>query len=177
VFQRSGTYQVSFANKGISAPADLRGKKVGNWGFGNEFELFAGLSEAGLKPAGDVTLVQQQFDMQALLNGDIDAAQAMSYNEYAQVLEAKNPATGQALPAVRLHRSSTGTTSAPRCCRTPSGRTPTSCPTRPTRTDHVKFIAGLARGLGVLPRQPRVVPRHRRQGRARSWAPATSCGR
>ena len=33
--------------------------------------------------------------MQALLNGDIDAAQAMSYNEYAQVLEAKNPATGQ----------------------------------------------------------------------------------
>src|SRR3954452_19070971 len=95
VFQRSGTYQVSFANKGISAPADLRGKKVGNWGFGNEFELFAGLSGAGLKPAGDVTLVQQQFDMQALLSGDIDAAQAMSYNEYAQVLEAKNPATGQ----------------------------------------------------------------------------------
>ena len=39
--------------------------------------------------------MQQQFDMQALLKGDIDAAQAMSYNEYAQVLEAKNPATGQ----------------------------------------------------------------------------------
>jgi NitT/TauT family transport system substrate-binding protein len=95
VFQRSGTYQVSFANKGIGSPADLRGKKVGNWGFGNEFELFAGLSGAGLKPAGDVTLVQQQFDMQALLSGDIDAAQAMSYNEYAQVLEATNPATGQ----------------------------------------------------------------------------------
>src|SRR3954471_24014614 len=95
VFQRSGTYQVSFANKGISAPADLRGKKVGNWGFGNEFELFAGLSGAGIKPASDVTLVQQQFDMQALLSGDIDAAQAMSYNEYAQVLEATNPATGQ----------------------------------------------------------------------------------
>jgi len=94
VFQRSGTYQVSFANKGISAPADLRGKKVGNWGFGNEFELFAGMTQAGIAP-GDVTLVQQQFDMQALLNGEIDAAQAMSYNEYAQVLEATNPATGQ----------------------------------------------------------------------------------
>src|SRR3954447_14272439 len=95
VFQRSGTYQVSFANKGITGPADLRGKKVGNWGFGNEFELFAGLSGAGIKPASDVTLVQQQFDMQALLSGDIDAAQAMAYNDYAQVLEAKNPATGQ----------------------------------------------------------------------------------
>jgi NitT/TauT family transport system substrate-binding protein len=95
IFQRSGTYQVSFADKGITTPADLRGKKVGNWGFGNEFELFAGMTQAGLTPATDVTLVQQQFDMQALLSGEIDAAQAMSYNEYAQVLEATNPATGQ----------------------------------------------------------------------------------
>ena len=94
IFQRSGTYQVSFADKGITAPEDLRAKKVGNWGFGNEFELFAGMTRAGIAP-GDVTLVQQQFDMQALLNGEIDAAQAMSYNEYAQVLEATNPATGQ----------------------------------------------------------------------------------
>jgi NitT/TauT family transport system substrate-binding protein len=94
VFQRSGTYQVSFADAGITAPADLAGKRVGNWGFGNEFELFAGMTAAGLTPASDVTLVQQQFDMQALLSGEIDAAQAMSYNEYAQVLEAVNPATG-----------------------------------------------------------------------------------
>jgi NitT/TauT family transport system substrate-binding protein len=95
IFQRSGTYQVSFADRGIGTPADLRGKRVGNWGFGNEFELFAGMTEAGITPATDVTLVQQQFDMQALLSGEIDAAQAMSYNEYAQVLEATNPATGQ----------------------------------------------------------------------------------
>jgi NitT/TauT family transport system substrate-binding protein len=33
--------------------------------------------------------------MQALLSGDIDAAQAMTYNEYAQVLEAVNPETGE----------------------------------------------------------------------------------
>jgi NitT/TauT family transport system substrate-binding protein len=52
------------------------------------------MTQAGVAPR-DVTLVQQQFDMQALLNGEIDAAQAMSYNEYAQVLEATNPATGQ----------------------------------------------------------------------------------
>jgi NitT/TauT family transport system substrate-binding protein len=94
-FARSGTYQVAFAGKGITSARDLKGKKVGNWGFGNEFELFAGLTKAGLDPGKDVTLVQQQFDMQALLRGDIDAAQAMSYNEYAQVLEATNPATGK----------------------------------------------------------------------------------
>ena len=95
VYQRSGTLQVSWADSGIKTPADLKGKKVGNWGFGNEYELFAGLTQAGLKPGKDVELVQQQFDMQALLNREIDAAQAMTYNEYAQVLEAVNPDTGE----------------------------------------------------------------------------------
>jgi NitT/TauT family transport system substrate-binding protein len=95
IFQRSGTLQVAFADAGIDGPDDLAGKNVGNWGFGNEFELFAGLTEAGLTPGQDVQLVQQQFDMQALLAGDIDAAQAMTYNEYAQVLEAENPETGE----------------------------------------------------------------------------------
>jgi NitT/TauT family transport system substrate-binding protein len=95
IYQRSGTRQVSFKDKNITKAADLKGKKVGNWGFGNEFELFAGMTKAGLDPGKDVTLVQQQFDMQALLKGDIDAAQAMDYNEYAQVLEATNPKTGK----------------------------------------------------------------------------------
>ena len=44
IFQRSGTLQVSWADSNIKAPADLKGKKVGNWGFGNEFELFAGMT-------------------------------------------------------------------------------------------------------------------------------------
>lgn len=95
IFQRSGTLQVSFKDANITKGVDLKGKKVGNWGFGNEFELFAGMTKGGLDPAKDVTLVQQQFDMQALLKKEIDAAQAMVYNEYAQVLEAKNPATGK----------------------------------------------------------------------------------
>jgi NitT/TauT family transport system substrate-binding protein len=95
VFQRSGTLQVAFKDANITTAADLDGKKVGNWGFGNEFELFAGMTKAGLDPSKDVELVQQQFDMQALLKRDIDAAQAMTYNEYAQVLEAKNPDTGE----------------------------------------------------------------------------------
>jgi len=95
IYQRSGTLQVSFKDKNITNAAALKGKKVGNWGFGNEFELFAGMTKAGIDPGKDVTLVQQQFDMQALLKREIDAAQAMSYNEYAQLLEAKNPATGK----------------------------------------------------------------------------------
>jgi NitT/TauT family transport system substrate-binding protein len=96
VFQRSPTLQVSFKDQNITKPEDLKGKKVGAWGFGNEAELYAGLRKAGLDPANpnDVTIVQQQFDMVAFGAREIDAAQAMIYNEYAQVLETKNPATG-----------------------------------------------------------------------------------
>jgi len=94
IFQRSGTLQVSFKDKNITSPADFAGKKIGNWGYGNEFEIFAALTQAGIDPATGVELVQQQFDMAALLAGDIDAAEAMTYNEYAQVLEAVNPETG-----------------------------------------------------------------------------------
>jgi NitT/TauT family transport system substrate-binding protein len=95
IFERSATLQVSWADSGIKTAADLKGKKVGNWGFGNEFELFAGMTKGGLDPAKDVTLVQQSFDMQALLKREIDASQAMIYNEYAQLLETKNPETGE----------------------------------------------------------------------------------
>ena len=95
VFQRSATLQVSFADSGISTVADLEGRTVGNWGFGNEFELLAGLRRNGLDPNSDVQLVQQNFDMLALISGEIDAAQAMIYNEYAQVLETVNPDTGE----------------------------------------------------------------------------------
>ncbi|MGH9269845.1 MAG: ABC transporter substrate-binding protein, partial [Ilumatobacteraceae bacterium] len=93
VFQRSGTLQVSFEDTGITSVEDFAGNTIGNWGFGNEYEIFAALTEAGLDPATDVELVQQQFDMAGLLAGDIDAAEAMIYNEYAQVLEAENPDT------------------------------------------------------------------------------------
>ena len=95
VFQRSATLQVAFADSGISTVADLQGRTVGNWGFGNEFELLAGLRKNGLDPDSDVQLVQQNFDMLALISGEIDAAQAMIYNEYAQVLETVNPDTGE----------------------------------------------------------------------------------
>ena len=92
VFQRSGTLMVSWADTGIATPADWEGKIIGNWGFGNEFELTAAIAKFGVN-VGE--LASQNFDMEALLNRDIDAAEAMIYNEYAQVLEAINPATGE----------------------------------------------------------------------------------
>jgi NitT/TauT family transport system substrate-binding protein len=95
VFQRSGTLEVSWADSGIEDIEDLAGRRVGTWGFGNEFELTAALTQAGIDLDSGVEIVQQPFDMSLLLNREIDAAQAMTYNEYAQVLESENPDTGE----------------------------------------------------------------------------------
>jgi len=94
-FGRSGTYQISFADSEIASPEDLPGTTVGNWGVGNEYELLAAMAQAGVDPATDVTWATQAFDMVAFVNGDLDSAQAMVYNEYAQVLETINPDTGE----------------------------------------------------------------------------------
>ena len=93
IFERSATLQVSFKDQDITSAADLAGKTIGSWGYGNEWELYAGLNKAGV--TDEVTVVSQSFDMNALLSGDIDAAQAMTYNEYAQLLETVDPETGE----------------------------------------------------------------------------------
>jgi NitT/TauT family transport system substrate-binding protein len=94
IFQRSGTLSVSWKDSNITGPADFAGKKVGVWDFGNEFEVTAGAKKAGLEQGTDYEKVIQPFDMTLLLSKQIDVAEAMIYNEYAQVLEAKNPETG-----------------------------------------------------------------------------------
>ena len=95
IYQRSGTRSVSWKDNGITSPANFKGKKVGVWDFGNEFEVTAGANKAGLEAGKGYEKVIQPFDMSLLLNKQIDVAEAMIYNEYAQVLEATNPATGK----------------------------------------------------------------------------------
>jgi NitT/TauT family transport system substrate-binding protein len=95
VYARSGTTEVTFKSSGINTFKKMRGKKFGVWIFGNEFEQRAALVKYGMDPDKDVQLVKQNFDMLAFLSGELDAASAMTYNELAQVLEVKNPATGK----------------------------------------------------------------------------------
>jgi NitT/TauT family transport system substrate-binding protein len=95
VFTRSGMTEITWKDSGLDQITDLRGKKVGVWLGGNEHKLFAALNKNGIDPQQDTEIVAQPFDMNLFLNRDIDAAAAMTYNELAQVLEQKNPDTGQ----------------------------------------------------------------------------------
>jgi NitT/TauT family transport system substrate-binding protein len=97
VFARSGMTQITWKDTGINSIAKMKDKKVANWLGGNEFELFAALTRAGMDPEHNkgVTIVKQPFDMNLFMNRQVDSASAMTYNELAQVLETKNPKTGK----------------------------------------------------------------------------------
>jgi ABC-type nitrate/sulfonate/bicarbonate transport systems, periplasmic components len=97
VFARSGMTELTWKDSGINTIPKMKGKKVGVWCCGNQPELFAALTKNGINPAkkSQVTIVNQPFDMNLFLQKKIDAAAAMTYNELAQVLETKNPATGK----------------------------------------------------------------------------------
>jgi len=89
VFARSGMTQLTWKSSGIDTIAKMKGKKVANWLGGNQYELFAALTKAGMDPEKNqgVTIVQQPFDMNLFLKHQVDSASAMTYNELAQVLE------------------------------------------------------------------------------------------
>ena len=95
VFARSGMTEVTWEDTGLDSIASLEGKKVGVWLGGNEHKLFAALTKNGLDPQDDVDIVAQPFNMDLLLNREVDAAAAMTYNELAQILETENPETGE----------------------------------------------------------------------------------
>jgi NitT/TauT family transport system substrate-binding protein len=88
VYSYAGMRQLSWKDANIATPADLKGKKVAVWFGGNEYDLLATLAKYNLNKDTDVTLVQQPFDMNLLLNKEVDSAAAMTYNELYQVLSA-----------------------------------------------------------------------------------------
>ena len=104
-----------------------------------------------LDPEEDVQLVQQNFDMLALIDGEIDAAQAMIYNEYAQVLETVNPETGELFQPEDLNIidwNDVGTAMLQDALWADAGRLEDDPEYRETA---VKFVGGIAAGLDLLP--------------------------
>src|SRR3989442_9594392 len=59
VFSRSGMTELTWKDSGITSIKQMRGKKVGVWCCGNEYELYAALVKNGMDPKNksDVTIV------------------------------------------------------------------------------------------------------------------------
>jgi NitT/TauT family transport system substrate-binding protein len=87
VYQSSGLMLISKKAAGITTPESLKGKNVGVWYGGNEFEFLALMDKLGYDPDRDLNVIKQGFTMDPFLAGQMDAASAMTYNEYQVVLE------------------------------------------------------------------------------------------
>jgi len=89
--------QLTWKSSGITSIAKMKGKKVANWLGGNQYELFAALTKAGMDPSKNqgVTIVQQPFDMNLFLKKPGRLGVGDDVHELAQVLESKNPKTGK----------------------------------------------------------------------------------
>lgn len=86
--QKTGITLVAKKTSGILKPKDIKGKRIGYWLGGNEVEPYAFIGKQGLNRDTDVIMVSQNFDMNQLLNDEIDLASAMRYNELELVYEA-----------------------------------------------------------------------------------------
>ncbi|MGL4608253.1 MAG: ABC transporter substrate-binding protein [Trueperaceae bacterium] len=93
VYQDSGYRMVALKDSGIETFADLAGKKVGVWAFGNEFvsqaifaqqELTSDLDPTVTEP--DVSAVVYEFDPSLVFPDEVDVASAMTYNELNQIV-------------------------------------------------------------------------------------------
>jgi len=87
VYQSSGLTLVSKKTANITKAEDLKGRSVGVWYGGNEFEFLALMDKLGYDPDKDLNVIKQGFTMDPFLAGQMDAASAMTYNELQVVYE------------------------------------------------------------------------------------------
>ncbi|MBO9590369.1 ABC transporter substrate-binding protein [Devosia sp.] len=90
-FKRSGLMMICPVEKEIKTVADFPGHTLGVWFFGNEYPFFAWMNKEGIATdgsAGGVTVLQQSFDIQPMIQGQADCISVMTYNEYGQALDA-----------------------------------------------------------------------------------------
>lgn len=90
-FKRSGLMMICPEEVGITSEADFPGHTLGVWFFGNEYPFFAWMNKLGLSTEGGgdgVTVLQQSFDIQPMIQGQADCISVMTYNEYGQALDA-----------------------------------------------------------------------------------------
>lgn len=86
-YQKTPLWLVSKKEKGIESAADFKGKRIGNWFGGQQYELYALCGKYGIDTENDVTWVQQDFTMDAFYDDELDVASVFNFNEYNILLE------------------------------------------------------------------------------------------
>ena len=90
-FKRSGMMLTCRKETGIAAPADLRGRTLGVWFYGNEYPFLSWMAKLGIPTTGGTdgaTVLKQGFNVDPLLQKQADCISTMTYNEYWQVIDA-----------------------------------------------------------------------------------------
>jgi NitT/TauT family transport system substrate-binding protein len=90
-FKKSGLEITCRAETGIKKPADLKGKTIGVWFFGNEYPFLSWMSKLKYKTDGSpggVKMLKQGFNVDPLIQKQADCISTMTYNEYWQVIDA-----------------------------------------------------------------------------------------
>jgi len=85
VFERGAYRLVYLDDLDIGGVPDWAGKTIGLWG-GFEPKVSAAFGKFGMNVDADANIFSQGWDMVAFLDGQLDLASAMTYNEYAQAL-------------------------------------------------------------------------------------------
>jgi NitT/TauT family transport system substrate-binding protein len=90
-FKRSGLELTCRKDTGIRKPADLRGKTIGVWFYGNEYPFLSWMSKLGIPTDGSpkgVKMLKQGFNVDPLIQKQAACISTMTYNEYWQVIDA-----------------------------------------------------------------------------------------
>ncbi len=87
IFQDSGMRLISYKSQGITSFQAVKGKTVGVWFAGNQYQFLACMNKLGINTSKDINLIHQGFVMTDFLNHHLQAASAMTYNELWVVLE------------------------------------------------------------------------------------------
>src|SRR5499427_1797165 len=90
-FKKSGLELTCRADTGIKTPADLKGKTIGVWFFGNEYPFLSWMSKLKYKTDGSpggVKMLKQGFNVDPLIQKQAECISTMTYNEYWQVIDA-----------------------------------------------------------------------------------------
>ena len=86
LLQRPATMLVCRQKAGIRNARDLKGKRIGSWFLGDQFDVGHWLRQEGLQ-LNAVTLQLQQPNARDLIAARVDCATAMQYNEFVTLLE------------------------------------------------------------------------------------------